>query len=394
MLKILYVSSTAHLGGGEVSLLNMLKGLDKRYFLPLAVAPSKGVLLDRLKAQNIEVKVIELMEFSRKHWLSFLFSVFKLAAIIKREKIKLVHANSIYIAEQSFFAAKLVGVPCICHVRDLVPVLGAGKLRSFAFKKMQRLIAISEAVKKDLVEKLHIPENKVIRIYNGVNTQEFSPDICGDKFRSEFNLGSKKLVGMIGRFSPEKGQETFLKTAAAVVKQYSEVNFIIVGDAKLGSETFRDEMVSLSKKLGLQDNVIFTGFRDDLALVLAALDILVVPSQAEPFGRVIIEAFACGTPVIASNSGATSELISDKCGILFTPNNVKELAGQIECLLRNNLEAQSMAKAAREVVEKNFSIENHVYAIEKLYREIIDKKKKDYCRDLSAFAEDHGHARG
>lgn len=130
-------------------------------------------------------------------------------------------------------------------------------------------------------------------------------------------------------------------------------------------------MVSLSKKLGLQDNVIFTGFRDDLALVLAALDILVVPSQAEPFGRVIIEAFACGTPVIASNSGATSELISDKCGILFSPGSVGELASAIIRLLKDEALAAQLAAAAREIVKERFSIQQHVLEVERLYRDII-----------------------
>lgn len=378
--KILYINGTAHIGGAEVSLLALLKKIDKKRFMPLVCLPSKGFLFDKLRALGIDVRILALGEFSRQHGVSFLFSVLKLAALFRKEKIDLVHANSIYISEQSLFAARLAGVPCICHVRDLAPVLGAGKIRSIAFRKMNKFIAISEAVKKDLTRELHIPESKIIRIYNGVDIGEFSPRLSGESFRSEFGLKREKLVGMIARFSPEKRQETFLKAAAEVSKAHKDVSFVIVGDAKLGSENYREEMITLSNKLGLQNKTVFTGFRDDLPQVLSALDMLVVPSLAEPFGRVIIEAFACGVPVIAANSGAAGELLTDKYGILFAPDNVKELAGQIERLLRNNLEAQSLAKTAREVVEKNFNIENHVYAIEKLYRETIDKRKRILCK--------------
>lgn len=370
MIKVLYICGTAHIGGAEVSLLNLIKRINREYFLPQVVLPQRGLLFDKIAQQGVEVNVTPLMEFSRKKWLPFLFSTLKLAFLIRKEKIDLVHANSIYIAEQSFFAAKLAGIPCLCHVRDLAPVLGAGKLRSFAFRKMQRLIAISEAVKKDLVEKLHIPEDKITRIYNGVDTDQFSPDICGDKFRDEFKLGAEKLVGMIARFSPEKGQETFLKAAAEVLKTYKEVGFVIAGDAKLGSQNYKEEMIVLSNKLGLQGKVVFTGFRDDLPQVLAALDILVVPSRAEPFGRVIIEAFACGTPVIASNSGATNELISDKCGILFALDSIGELTRSIICLLEDEVLAERLATTARKIVKERFDIQQHVLELERLYRDI------------------------
>lgn len=373
MYKILYVNGSSNIGGAEVSLFNLVNKLDREHFAPVVAIPSGGQFFDKLKKTGIDIKILSLGEFSRKKIFSFLFPTIKLTNLIKKERIDLVHANSIYIAEQSYFAAKLAGVPCICHVRDLAPVLGAGVLRLAAFKNTQKIIAISEAVKKDLVEKLHVPENKIIRIYNGVDTEEFSPDICPDKFRSEFNLGSKKLIGMVGRFSPEKGQEIFLRAAEEVLKVYNDVKFVIVGDAKLGSEKFKTEMAALSAKLNLNDKVIFTGFRDDLPQILRSLDILVVPSRAEPFGRVIIEAFACSIPVIATNSGAAAEIISKKSGILVKPDNVLELKQAIVELLKNPEQSKLMGQQGRELVLERFSIIKHVSEIEGLYRKILHR---------------------
>jgi len=373
--KILYVNGTSNIGGAEVSLLSLLKEINKDYFCPIVVVPTNGLLTEKLKRFGIEAEVIRITEFSRRKFLQFLVNVFRLAFFIRKKNIKLVQSNSIYVAEQSFLAAKLAGVPCICHVRDLAPVLGAGMLRSMAFKNAQRIIAISEAVKKDLVEKLRIPENKIIRIYNGVDTKEFSPDISTNNFRDEFMLGSKKLVGMIGRFSPEKGQEFFLKAAAEIIKENNEVIFIFVGDAKLGSEKFKEGMIDLSSRLNLKDNTLFVGFRDDLPNILPVLDMLVVPSRAEPFGRVIIEAFACGVPVIAANSGATPEIISKDSGILIEPNNIGQLKQSVIELLKNPLRAKQMGQEGRKIVLEKFNISKHVLAVSELYREIICRRR-------------------
>jgi glycosyltransferase involved in cell wall biosynthesis len=369
--KILYVNGTSNIGGAEVSLLSLLKGINKDYFCPIAAVPQNGLLAEKLKCIGIEAEVIRITEFSRRKFLQFLVNTFRLAFFIRKKNIKLVHSNSIYAAEQSFLAAKLAGVPCVCHVRDLAPILGAGKIRSFAFRNIERLIAISDAVKGDLVNKLGIPDKKVTRIYNGVDTDEFSPDISDSKFRNEFRLGSKKLVGLIGRFSPEKGQEFFLKAAAEIVKENNEVIFVFVGDAKLGSEKFKEEMIDLSRRLNLKDNTLFVGFRDDLPNILPVLDMLVVPSRAEPFGRVIIEAFACGVPVIAANSGATPEIISNDSGILIEPNNIGQLKQSVIELLKNPLRAKQMGQEGRKIVLEKFNIYKHVLAVSELYREII-----------------------
>ncbi|MDD4955181.1 MAG: glycosyltransferase family 4 protein [Candidatus Omnitrophica bacterium] len=370
MYKILYVNGSCNIGGAEVSLLNLVKRLDKNY-LSIVALPCEGELSDRLKKSEIAVKIISLGEFSKKRAFPFLFSTLKLADFIKKERINLIHANSIYISEQSYFAARLAKVPCICHVRDLIPVLGAGKLRLSAFKNAKKLVAISEAVKKDLVEKLHIPDDKIVRIYNGVDTEEFSPDTGGMELRSEFNLGQEKLIGMIGRFSPEKGQEIFIRTAAEILKNYSDVKFIIAGDAKLGSEKFKAEIIELAARLGINTKVIFAGFRNDLPKVLAALDLLVVPSFAEPFGRVIIEAMAMEKPVIAFNSGAAKEIITGECGELVELNSTQQLKNSVIRILQNKELASNMGRKGRAIVLDRFSIGRHVKEIEGLYKEIL-----------------------
>lgn len=372
--RILYTNGTTYIGGAEVSLLNLLKRLNGGSFIPIAAIPSKeGPFAEKLRAMGIDIRAISLMEFSRYKCFSFLAAVFRLVSLIKKEGVDLVHANSIYTAEQSFFAAKLAGVPCICHVRDLVPILGAGKARSFVFRHMNRLIAISNAVKTDLTEKLNIPERNIARIYNGVDARKFSPGVSGEAFRREFGLGSKKLIGIIGRLSPEKGHESFLKATARLISDRDDIRIVIVGSSDLGPKDYREKLESLAAHLGVGDKVYFTGFRDDLPRIMAALDVVAVPSAAEPFGRVIIEAMAMEKPVVAFNTGAAPEILSRDCGIIIGPQDSKGFIEAIFGLLADAARRKRLGSEGRRIVLEKFSIEKNTLEIEGLYKKLLGR---------------------
>ncbi|PIU42071.1 MAG: hypothetical protein COS99_01995 [Candidatus Omnitrophica bacterium CG07_land_8_20_14_0_80_42_15] len=371
--NILYINGTAQIGGAEVSLINLIKRVDRKHFLPIVLVPGDGPLVKKVKDIKIDVLFSKTPEFSKRKPFSFVKAVLVLTGIIRKNKISLVHSNSIYVSELSYYAAALAGVPCVCHIRDLVPILGGSKTRMRAFRRMAKLIAISEAVKKDLTEKLNIPEDGIVRIYNGVDIDEFSPGVSGEDFKKEFKLHSEKLIGIIGRISMEKGHEFFLRTASEVVKDHKNVAFVVVGSEVLGSGEFKDATVKLSEELGLQNKIIFTGFRDDIPQIIAALDIVVVPSVAEPFGRVIIEAMAMEKPVIATSSGASTEIVSGDCGILVEPGNVEQLKEAIIALLKDQVLANKIGKRGREIVSKRFTIDRHVAAMENLYEGFLEK---------------------
>jgi glycosyltransferase involved in cell wall biosynthesis len=369
--RILYIAYTAAIGGGEVSLLHLVKRLDRRLFFPVVAVPSQGPLVDKLRAMGIRVKITSLMEFSRYRVLSFLIATVALARLIKEEKIDLVHVNSIKNGEQGLFAARLAGTPCIWHVRNFVTFTGASKVRIIACKRLKKMIAISEAVKSDLIAKLGITAEKVVRIYNGVDVREYHPRISGEGFRNELNASSLKLIGMVGRISPEKGHEVFLHAGKEVLKRYPSVRLIIVGESRIGTIGYDGTLLNLVNDLGIQNKVIFTGFRNDIPEVMAALDLVVVPSVAEPFGRVIIEAMAMQKPVIATNSGGAPEILSEGGGMLVEPGNVEQLRQAISKVLEDEQLASIMGKEGRKIVIERFGIDKNVSQIEKLYRTLL-----------------------
>jgi len=145
----------------------------------------------------------------------------------------------------------------------------------------------------------------------------------------------------------------------------------VVGNSDLGPKDYREKLDKLAGRLGIKEKVIFTGFREDLPQVMAAMDIIVVPSAAEPFGRVIVEAMACGRPVIATNSGGAPEIVSEECGFLVEPEDPGGLKEKIICLLKGGNRFQQIKIAARKRAVDYFSIEKHVFEVENLYRQIL-----------------------
>jgi len=182
--------------------------------------------------------------------------------------------------------------------------------------------------------------------------------------RRELGLAEHEpAVGVVGRLSVEKGHRYFLEAAARLRERVPHARLVIVGGGPL-----EDELRQHSRLLGLQNCVIFTGFRRDLRRLYAALDIATVPSLSEPFGNVALEAMAAAKPVVASRVGGLVESVLDhKTGLLVPPGDSHALARAIGTLLDNPSLAQQMAKAGRERVHQYFTLERVVREVEEVY---------------------------
>jgi glycosyltransferase involved in cell wall biosynthesis len=239
-----------------------------------------------------------------------------------------------------------------------------------------KIICNSEAIRKRFYRKGKI-EDKIITIINGVDIDKFNPKISGREIRKEFAINEEEVVmGITSRIDPEKGHEYFLRGAAEVVKNHPGVRFLIVGDA-FSPEHFwlREYLKKLTRTLRLEDEVIFAGFRKDMPQVLAGMDILVLASDAEPCGRVLFEAMACGKPLIATNTGGTPEIVIDReTGLLVPPRNSELLARALITLLNNNELRKEMGQKGRKRIEEHFTIEKHVEKTEAVYEELLLKE--------------------
>jgi len=342
--------------------------------------PRRGPLEKELAKRAIDVRVmnifgpaVRLGRYSR--WGDYLrtipsaplsvVSLLKLARLINEEEIKLIHASGIKTHLLTCLLDPLVRARIIWHVHDFL------RARSFAdffllFAEVfpDLIIVNSHAVAEDFHG-----NRKVIVVHNGVDLDEFSPR------REEAQRHDQLRVGMVGALAPWKGQDVFIRAAKTVSEHVKNVRFLIIGGEiydTSGHEGYGEELKRLAASLGLQSQIVFTGFRRDIANIMTSLDVIVHCSvEPEPFGRVIVEAMACGKPVIAANAGGVPEIIEDETvGVLVPPGDVERLAEAMRLLLTNERRREALGRAARERAERLFRIENQVREIERLYESL------------------------
>jgi glycosyltransferase involved in cell wall biosynthesis len=181
------------------------------------------------------------------------------------------------------------------------------------------------------------------------------------------------LVGVVGRIKwHRKGQEVLVHAAALLRDRYPNAHYVLVGSASPGNEDHETRLRELISSYGLDDAFTLVGDTQDPASVFAALDVAVAPSvQPEPFGCVVIEAMAAGTPVVGSRCGGIAEQIVDGVtGLLFTPGDAKALANALRCLLDNPMLRERMAEEGLRRVRNTFPLESTYRAMAALFDQV------------------------
>ena len=359
-----------------MSLLSLLDGLDKARYEPVCVVPGPGPLTDRLREVSQQVRYAPFVRFKRTRNPLLLFvyanllpvTVKPLVRYLIRNEVHLIHSNSTIAHLHGALAARQMSLPCVWHVRDLVPL---GWWARIYAKWTNKIIAISEAVREHL-QRSGIPAQRIEVIHNGVNLSVFSPR--SSPLRKSLGFTEEHFVfGMVAQLVPWKGHEFFLRAAAQVTQAMPQTRFLIVGDDLFGDHPgYVQGLVRLAQSLGLDDKVHFLGFRQDIVDVLASLDALVLPSFNEPFGRALIEAMAMEKPVIATNIGGPPEIVDHEInGLLVPVQDVSALADAMLRLAQDRPWSQSLGKAGRAKVERDFDIRRTVEKTQALYEELM-----------------------
>jgi glycosyltransferase involved in cell wall biosynthesis len=181
------------------------------------------------------------------------------------------------------------------------------------------------------------------------------------------------LVGLVARYDTWKGHAVFLEAAARMRKTRADVRFVMVGGSLNGEqlphvERYRDSVLMKRKQLGLEEAVAVVGHREDVPSVLAGLDVLVCPSDHEPFGMIVLEALAAGTPVVASDSGGPSEILEHgRSGLLFATGNPAALAEAVLRILDDPGLRQRLREEGGRRVRGSFASVRYARDVEALY---------------------------
>lgn len=191
--------------------------------------------------------------------------------------------------------------------------------------------------------------------------------------------GQHLLIANVGRIVPWKGQDVFLRAFASVARSHPEARAVVVGSPgdNTNGQAFESELHRLASALGLSEQVVFTGHRDDVDDIMAASDVVVhSSSQPEPLGRVVMEAIALRKPVIATGAGGVPEMVRDGVtGSLVPPGDAVAMAGALDAVLGNPGRASEMAMRARAEAEHRFAAETFVRTMEEEYRRILGHRR-------------------
>ncbi len=304
------------------------------------------------------------------------FSILKIAALIRRKKIELIHTH----ASKDLWLL----VPALEVLKSRIPLLLTKHVGSFIIKKdflhrwiykrVTYALAISNVISKNLLDTCPLTEDKILIHHNGVDLNRYNAEkVNRDKVRTEFNIKENVLVlGMLARFSPGKGHEEFLYAACELNKKYDNLFFLIVGEASHGENEYADSIKKLAEDYQLK-NLVFTGFRSDIPDVLSAMDIFIFPSHSEAFGIALIEAMATGLPSVCSNSDGVLDIaIDSETSYLFERKNGKDLTEKISKLINSFETRKKFSEESRKRVEKYFDIEIVIDRLIEIYNKSLN----------------------
>ena len=388
-LKVLYVNHTSQVSGAERSLLILLEGLDGA--VAATVACPEGRLSDELRKLGVKTVPIQGTHGSLRlsPWQTplALVSLGRAAKRIRQAAEKadsdVIHANSIRAGISAGIASRLGGPPAVIHIRDRLP---PGVISSLTFRLLAAtagaVVSNSRYTADGFVAVA--PRATVRVLHNPVDVSRFDPDrLTYESARGRLGLEpGQPVLGIVAQITPWKAQDDAIRIAAALRRSHPDLRLLIVGSAKFVSRATRfdnlrylRELEVLRSSLGVEENVIFLGEREDIPEILGALDILLMPSWEEPFGRALIEAMAMRVPVVATRVGGPAEIITDgKDGVLLPPRRPALWAQVVGELLDQPDLREEMGARGRECVKSNFDLTRHVHDVLALYQEVVGSR--------------------
>jgi len=367
-MRILLLTTHLNIGGIGTYTISLARALRKKGN-EVFVASSGGVLLSDLAASgvsHIKLNMLTKSELSPK----VLASIFELRKVVKKMNIDVIHAQTRVSQVIGFFVSKLCRKAFVttCH-GFFRPKIGRWILPAWG----DRVIAISNAVEEHLIKDFHVRKDRISLIYNGINAMKFLKDFSKeekDALKDKFGIRKDhSIIGTIGRFTPDKGQDVLLHALFEILKQKPNVQLVFVGDGKE-----RLEIIDMAQRLGLSENVIFVKSQISTINILSVMDVFMfTPKRKEGLGLALLEALAAGKPAVATNVGGVSSIIQDGInGFLVEPSRHNLLVEPTVRLLKDKALYEKMSHVGREMVIQKFSINGMADKVEKLYREVSE----------------------
>jgi glycosyltransferase involved in cell wall biosynthesis len=382
--KILFVHGSADLYGSDITLLQIVSGLDRRLFDAIVAVPYHGPLVPRLEEAGAEVLVVPNLPVIRRQNLTptgllrlagSLLSVVGIARFIRRRSVILVHCNTLAVAPAGI-AAKLSGVPQVWHVHEIVARSRAiaATLATLTSVLSNVVVANSRATETFYRRTRVASTTPVEVILNGVDEDRLLGH-SGAEVRSLVGAAADEVVfTLVGRINRWKGQPVFLDAAARLLGESKKARFLLAGDSFAGQEEYTE---AVDRRIQSSDVLRGRVFRlphvSEVGSAYAASDVVVVPStEPESFGLVAAEAMAVGLPVIASRTGALPEIVEEgRTGLLSEPGEADALLTAMKELVASPSLRAEMGRRGRERFERRFRVERYTREFNELYGRLL-----------------------
>ena len=371
-IKVMHMVLSMRHGGLERIVNKFAKKIDRHKFSTFVCClDGGGPFLDDIPDPYAEKYV-----FSRKPGLIDFRLLGKLIKVLRKEKIDILHSHS-GCTLYSAMAGRLAGVKGIIHTDHgrLVPDRRGLIWEDFIFSRIiDRFVGVSEELAEYLRNIVRVPSKKLMTIINGVDTQEFKPISRDKRDTARMNLGislDSNVIGCVCRLDRVKNIPFLLQTLHKLIKKKGYL-LVLVGDGPA-----RSEVENTITELGLQSFIKLLGERSDVSRIIPLFDVFVLPSLSEGTSMTLLEALACGVPVIASNVGGNPKIIRDGVnGFLFDLNRPDILNQHIQNILNDNNRAMRLGQAGRTLVESMFSFEKMIGSYCQTYKELYFLKHR------------------
>lgn len=385
--KVLQLIDSLDMAGAQKIVYQLAVAANRSRFYPIvcswresgpyySLLANKGITVETLMSRRRSIFLFPLFIFD------ILLVIFRLYSLTARHKVDIIHAHLVESSILGVLIGKLLRIPVIVSVHNtyILPLERLSPFRNWlrlafiktAFRLADILIAVGKDVKKSL-ETLIGKEKSVLTIINGVDYEEFAKHKDTVDIRKKLEIPKKNnVITFVGRLAPEKGLIYLIRAASQLIKTFPYLQVLMVGEGPLLQDLTKEV-----EKMGLSNNVRFLGQRFDIPEILSISDVFVLPSLFEAIPLVVLEAMASKIPTVATNIPGTRELITDgKEGFLVQPENISQLAKQIDKLLSTPDLANSMGKNAREKVKKLFTSKQMVQNVENCYQQVLEIRQK------------------
>lgn len=398
LISVMHVVDVLGLAGMEFGVMKLVNGLAQAP-IRSSIACLRSRLVAATQILNPEIPIFELHKPPGRD----LRSVMRLAALLRKERIDVLHSHNWPTYFYSVMAATLARVPIVLHGehgREAQAQSGRRtRLCSWLAYGVTHFVTVSEELARNLVVSWRVQPERVTCIPNGVHLDLFGRPVDEPALRRAFQLTPDGPVLLnIGRLVPVKDHPTLLRAFALVLKARPDARLLIIG-GKAGAEgqhyaaaEAQHRIDALVTSLGIEHAVRLTDTRQDVADLLAMCRVYVNSSSFEGMSNTILEAMASGKPVVATAVGGNPELVQDGVtGYLVPTGDPHAMARRILTLLDDPAQAAALGRSARQAVEHRHSMAGMIAAYRALYQELYSSCLLRRRNSRLSVIGDHGH---